>query len=112
VKYFILFVLLSVSSPIWAGFVNNKTDWDGMSYSQKLGYVQGAFDEHTLLSTQDSDEMTALKEHRMNCVVDMRMSSAGMVELIDNMYRNDVGIWQYSPNIAMIQGLYKMCGMP
>ena len=83
-----------------------------MSYSEKLGYVMGFFDEYTAISTLDSHEMIVLKQQRLNCVVDMNMNSQGLVDLVDTMYRNDVGIWKHPPHIALIQGLYKMCGDP
>ena len=111
-KYITPFIVLLLTSPVWAGYVNNKTDWDRMPYAQKLGYAQGAVDEHTMMTTFDNDEIIALKEHRLDCLVNMGMTSVGIVELIDNMYSNDVGIWQFPPNIAMIQGLHKMCGTP
>ena len=112
IKYIISIIVFSLSCPVWAGYVNNKTDWDKMPYAQKLGYAQGAFDEHTMATTYDNNMMRDLKEHRLDCLVNMGMTSVGIVELIDNMYSNDVGIWQFPPNIAMIQGLHKMCGKP
>jgi hypothetical protein len=101
-----------LTTSAWAGFKNNKTGWDGMSVSEKLGYVMGFFDEHTSLSTWDSQAVMDLKLHRQNCLIDMNMNSQGLVDLVDTMYRNDVGIWKHPPFVALIQGLHEMCGEP
>ena len=102
----------ALASTAWAGFINHKTDWDSMPPLQKIGYVQGVFDEQTMLLTSDDEEVIRLKKHRSACVANMGMTPQGLIELIDTTYRNDVSIWRFPPNIALIAGLYKMCGEP
>jgi len=39
----IFMVISALTTSTWAGFINNKTDWDGMISSQKHGYLIGIF---------------------------------------------------------------------
>ena len=95
-----------------AGFIDNKTLWDNMSPLQKTGYVQGVFDYYTVHLVSDSQETRNLKDHRYRCVVDMKMTAQGMVDLVNTVYQNDISIWREPPWFALINGIIKMCGKP
>ena len=108
----ILILISFLAKTALAGFIDNKTLWDNMSNLQKTGYVQGVFDLHTTLMTSDSQEMIALKKHTVQCVLSMKMTAQGMVDLVNTMYQNDISIWKHAPWFALLNGMTEMCGAP
>ena len=100
----------ALASPAWSGFIDQKTTWDDMSPTQRLGYVQGMFDVHTQLFLGDNKEWEDVKKRNFQCVLDAKMTAKDLVELIDTMYRNDVAIWKDPPRNVLLKGLHKMCG--
>ena len=101
-----------LASPAWSGFINNKSGWDDLLPIQKSSYAMGMLDGSVKLTVKDSNREMDLKLHYEQCVIRMKFNSGDIAELINTMYRNDVGKWSEAPHTVLLQGLYKMCGSP
>ena len=104
IRYALIFCILS--TPVFAGFIKNKADWDDLSEDQKSGYVIGIFDQLVTIYTGDSDSYKQIKRELHLCAAEQRLNSDSLITLINKGY-DDVSTWTYPPNLH--EQLCKVC---
>jgi len=109
-KQILLIVSLSmlIGTQASAVFFPNRQAWDGASYVEKRGFVQGVFDEMLEVWSTDTQDTMARKRKVYRCAADMALTDTSLVEIVDSHYSN-LENWGDSANIALRLGLFKIC---
>ena len=97
--------------PSFAGFINNKTQWDSLPADAKAVYAMGLFDESVTVLGLDHEVVSGIRNGKNSCAYNNDMSGPDLAELIDTMYRNDVALWSKPPQNVLHRGLLKMCNL-
>ena len=105
----ILSFTLCLATTAQAGYIENKIQWAELSDINKQAYVMGLVDQYMNIF-RISDTWLDQTLHHENCVADLDMKPANLVELIDTQYNKDVSSWQSKPAIILQEGLVALCG--
>jgi hypothetical protein len=103
-------LLLIISTQASSSFVNNRQEWETMPELKQTGYVMGVVEEMIQLISSDIPETRTHKVRLHDCIIKMQLDTEALKDIVDNYY-TDLGNWQNSPNIALRQGLWKVCKM-
>ena len=90
----------------YAGYINNKTDWDSLLLTQKGAYAIGAFD--LWHQTYEDGETFAYKSDVADCVADLGLKSSDLATVIETEYA-DLPHWEKPPFALLLSGLRKVC---
>ncbi|MDB9740223.1 hypothetical protein OAA87_02070 [Amylibacter sp.] len=101
-------LLLIISTQTSSGFLDNRQAWQTMPELKKTGYVMGVVDEMIQLISSDIPEESTRKLRLRDCIIKMQLDTDAIKDIVDNHY-TDLGNWQNPPNIALRQGLWKVC---
>jgi hypothetical protein len=103
-----LLIALS-STSVFAGFINDKNDWDLLTDAAKTGYVFGIFDLTTGISNGDN-EQDLLNKKLYQCAVEKGMKDENFFELIEQGYSSR-STKKHPPFLYLIDGLQKLCNL-
>ena len=101
-------LLLIISTQTSSGFLDNRQAWQTMPELKKTGYVMGVVDEMIQLISSDIPEESTRKLRLRDCIIKMQLDTDAIKDIVDNHY-TDLGNRQNPPNIALRQGLWKVC---
>lgn len=94
------------ASPTLAGYINNKAEWNRLD--DKHSYVMGVFDG-LAVSTTDSKEDQAYFFGWNRCSQENGLTSLEFVQMVDQVYAEDVANWSLPPLSMMLKGLNRLC---
>ena len=103
------FLIALSSTSIFAGFINDKNDWDLLTDAAKTGYVFGIFDLTTGISNGDN-EQDLLNKKLYQCAVEKGMKDENFFELIEQGYSSR-STKKHPPFLYLIDGLQKLCNL-
>ena len=100
----------STAAQASTGYVSNRSQWNTLSDSEKLGYVMGAFDRHIVL-TNDGEENGENERARKirRCVQEKEVSNSDLLKLVEETYSSDVKFFDYPPFVVVMNVLYRLC---
>lgn len=101
-------LLTLIGSQASAAFLTNRQEWNDANSVIKKGFVQGVFAEMIEIWLSDQSEIILLKQKVYRCARDMAMTDIALMEIVDSHY-TDLENWGDSANIALRQGLFKVC---
>lgn len=107
-KLMLLTVVVAIgsASPASAGYINNKAEWNRLD--DKHSYVMGVFDG-LAVSTSDSKEDQAYFFGWNRCSQENGLTSLEFVQMVDQVYAEDVSNWSLPPLSMMLKGLNRLC---
>jgi len=109
-KLFTILVLFAVSGNSFAaGFINSKSDWDGMERVMKRGYVMALLDQHITYLTTDTDTQLKKKSAIAECLSDARIGPDDLIQAVDQKYADDLGSWKHPPYGPFVRAVNSIC---
>ena len=99
-------VTFGLATAAQAGFINNKSTWDSLSWEVKQGYAMGKFDDLVMGSYNDGAREKRRKEAFRECAYRIKLTAQDMVEIINTEYK-DLASWQFPP--LLMKGLCTVC---
>ena len=103
----ILSFTLSLATSANAGFYNDRSDWNELGHLKPF-YLQGLFDEISLMKLGDDDTTLEFKANLHDCISQYGVKADTLVDMVDNYYQ-DVANWTVRPRHALVQSLIKFC---
>ena len=107
-EFMIAVTLVVIASPAWAGFVENRRQWNELTPSQKSAYAMGLLDARVQVSDA-SPEIVAMNEARLECLVELGIVSTDLPTIIDEGYARDAERWSVAPIGVLLQETNAIC---
>jgi len=108
-RAFIIAVSIALAaSPAWAGFVENRRQWNELTDAQKSAYAMGLLDARVQVSDA-SPEIVAINDARLVCLVELGIRSTDLATIIDEGYTRDPERWSYAPVAILLQETNAVC---
>lgn len=104
----ILSFTLGLTTAANALYINNRTDWADMQPNQVDAFVMGITQAIVQQKSSDTNRAREWKGKISQCLWDMKISSNGLVDLL-NTYYLDISKWDQSPVQAMMWALDELC---
>lgn len=101
--------LLPISSAYAAGFIEGRADWMALTPDQRQTYVRGALDAQLVHFNTDTKADTQRKLALPKCLVDLKVTSRDLADLVTRGYAEDLSSWGLAPPVILIQQLFKLC---
>ncbi len=87
-----------------AGFVANYSKWKEMSRQTKDGYVQGMWDQLSVMLPMDADGQ-ALALGAGECSLAISLKSGMLVDAVDGYYEKNPKTWAEPPGVALYRSM-------
>lgn len=104
-----LFIVSLLAVVTWstlanAGFVANYSKWKEMSRQTKDGYVQGMWDQLSVMLPMDADGQ-ALALGASECSLAISLKSGMLVDAVDGYYEKNPKTWAEPPGVALYRSM-------
>lgn len=101
-------MMAAISSPSWAGFVENRAQWNALGKARQADYVMGLLDSMTIADIGDPlSEANAFGI--FDCTRSLGLNNIDLVTIIDEGYARDAARWGDFPAVVLTQELFRVC---
>ena len=101
-------IAVLMATPAWAGYVENRTQWNALDAQRKADYSMGLFDGLAQVSPTDRVGIAHFRA-RSECVTALGITSSDLALLIDEGYAADAGTWSLGPLAILLRQTNRVC---
>ena len=98
---------LLAASAAQAGYLGDRAGWNQLSDDQKIAYAMAVYDTSNIAFGGDSPETVAVKQGRVRCLAERRLSADDLVTWLDQAYAADPG--KGPPSTTLIGAVSEHC---
>lgn len=100
-------ILWSAATAAQAGYVENRQQWNELSYAQKVGFVMGVYDGINIIYAGDPDSETMVLGTTA-CFKEQKTTATDLIAMVEIAYR-EVKEWTSSPAEIIMFSKNDMC---
>jgi len=100
--------LVLAAGTAQAGYIETKTEWDGLDRLLKIGYVTGYVDGFSTKFTDDGEAGSRYKGDLAQCLIDTDVRGGALADIVEKGYE-DLDNWSKGPTEVLLSGLHRVC---
>ena len=109
-RFILTALILTFATQVAAGYINDRNEWNktAKDKSFQAAYAMGAFDQITQKYHGAKKGWGVWIKKINKCALEMKFTGHDLADLINSHYQ-DLENWQHSANVALQEGLVKVC---